>query len=69
MEKPLETYNAERDIAFWGSKRPYTELAMCPGRFLILFPEEPHAPGLQLMTETAVYKAVLKVLWNDEKGD
>ena len=61
----LEAYNAERDIAFWGSNSPYIELAMCPGRFLILFPEEPHAPGLHLMTEKLVHKVVIKVLWID----
>ena len=66
---PLEAYNTQSDIAFWGSNCPYTELAMCPGRFLILFPEESHAPGLQLKTEMDVHKVVLKVLWNDEKGD
>lgn len=58
-----EAYDKTRDIAFWDAKQPYTKLPMHPGRFLVLFPDEPHAPGLRLNAEQAMHKVVLKVLW------
>lgn len=61
-----EAYDEARDIAFWQSKQPYTRLPMRPGKFLILFPGEAHAPGLRLETESPIHKVVLKVLWKKE---
>lgn len=60
-----EAYDKQRDIAFWEAKRPYTQVHMHPGWFLMLFPGEAHAPCMHLDGEHQVHKVVLKVLWED----
>ena len=62
-------YDGGRDIAFWKSTRDYTRLTMRPGQFLILFPGEAHAPGMNLSGEAQVHKAVVKVLWKEESAE
>lgn len=54
-------YDAEKDIAFYGSK-PGTPAILRAGSFMILFPGEIHKPSLALDAPSAVRKAVIKVL-------
>lgn len=42
--KVIEPYNAEKDIVF-GNNANYTKYVLHKGDYLIVFPEEAHAPG------------------------
>lgn len=63
------SYDEGRDIAFWKSTQDYTNLTMRPGQFLVLFPGEAHAPGMNLSGEGLVHKVVIKVLWKGENEE
>ncbi|MEG1394163.1 MAG: YhcH/YjgK/YiaL family protein [Clostridia bacterium] len=51
-------YNSERDIALW--KGEFTFLQLQKGDFVVLFPQEAHAPSLNVDSKP-IKKAVLKV--------
>ncbi len=53
----VEPYNPERDIEFFGDA-PETWVALPPGRFVILYPDDAHAP---LAGEGEIHKAVVKI--------
>lgn len=59
----VQEYRAEGDCELFAMSETYTELEMQPGDFAILFPGEPHAPGIRYDGETAeqVGKVVVKV--------
>lgn len=50
-------FDVARDVGFFGD-RPETWLAVPPGRFVIFFPEDAHAP---LAGNGAVKKAIVKI--------
>jgi len=55
---PEVEYNVEDDISFYpGSASNY--FALTPGHFVIYFPEDGHAPGIN--TTGGVHKAIFKV--------
>lgn len=59
-----DAYNEGGDCELFAMTENYTELDMRAGDFAILFPGEPHAPGIRYDGETAetVGKVVVKVL-------
>lgn len=59
-----EAYHADGDYELFAMSDDYTVLDMKEGDFAILFPGEPHAPGVRYDGETAetVGKVVVKVL-------
>lgn len=56
-----EAYNADRDVAFYECHSEYSTLAMTPGLFVLLLPNEAHRPGLQLTGPEPVRKLVIKI--------
>lgn len=56
-----EAYLAERDVEFYQRPAAATALRLEPGRFVVLFPNDGHAPGLECGGPTDVVKAVVKV--------
>jgi YhcH/YjgK/YiaL family protein len=60
---PLETYNPERDVAFFESPPAhlYSPLAMKPGRVAVFFPRDAHRPGCNLHGGSQVRKVIMKV--------
>ena len=56
-----EPYVAERDIAFFANPPQWTPINLQAGDFTILFPEDGHAPGVELGFSSTVRKVVIKV--------
>ena len=48
------------DIAFYGGD--FAPLPLTPGRWMLLFPQDAHAPQIALGTPSRVRKAVAKIL-------
>lgn len=58
-------YAAEGDCMLYAMNDRYDSVRVKAGEFAIIFPEEPHAPGIAASAApTKVRKAVVKVLWN-----
>lgn len=57
LEQEYKPYDEERDCAFY-SDRPTTFIDLLPGQFVILYPDDPHAP---IIGEGKVRKMVAKV--------
>ena len=53
-------YSDERDIEFYESARS-SSLVLEAGSFVLLLPEDAHAPGIMLDTPEAVKKVVVKI--------
>ena len=57
-------YAAEGDCMLYALNERYDPIRVKAGEFAIIFPEEPHAPGIAADGKPArVRKAVVKVLW------
>lgn len=50
---------AERDIYFYDGN--FAKLTLRPGQFVIVFPDDVHAPGLAVDEPETIRKAVFKV--------
>lgn len=63
----LVPYDAQRDISFWACPEgDRTIIPLFPGRIVVLFPEDAHAPCISLGIEPSqMHKVVLKVLCRD----
>ena len=57
----LQPYAAETDIGFYSVPSQWTPIQLHAGQFTILFPEDGHAPCIELNGATEVRKIVLKV--------
>lgn len=56
-------YNGEGDYMLYGLNDKYDSVRVCRGELAIIFPEEPHAPGMTVSDKpTTVRKMVVKVL-------
>lgn len=56
-------YDAEGDYMLYGLNGAYDSVRLCRGEMAIIFPEEPHAPGMTAADgPTDVRKMVVKVL-------
>ncbi|MGR5061724.1 N-acetylneuraminate anomerase [Photobacterium sp. DNB22_13_2] len=56
-----KTYDAENDYWLAGQLNMESEVVMEPGMFAIFLPNQPHKPGCEVQTPTAIKKAVVKV--------
>ncbi len=58
-------YAAEGDCMLYALNERYDSVRVKAGEFAIIFPEEPHAPGIAASDAPSnVRKAVVKVLWD-----
>lgn len=59
----VRPFELEKDVMKWGLAQEYVGVPLFPGRFVILFPEDAHAPGVQAVLGEAeeVLKVVVKV--------
>jgi YhcH/YjgK/YiaL family protein len=57
----IQCYDSEKDYALFASPSTPTQLRLRTGEFAIFFPEDAHAPGLQLDAAAQVRKVVIKV--------
>ena len=58
-------YAADGDCMLYALNDRYDGVRVKAGEFAIIFPEEPHAPGIAASdTPAKLRKAVVKVLWN-----
>jgi len=56
-------YDAEGDYMLYGLDSEYDSVRLCRGEMAIIFPEEPHAPGMTAADgPTDVRKMVVKIL-------
>lgn len=58
MKNPKDGFNTEKDVQFFSDK-PESYFDVCPGSFVIFFPEDGHAPCIG---QGSVLKIVVKVL-------
>ena len=56
----VEAYNEGKDIGFWEAEVD-TSCIMGPGRFIVCVTDELHKPGIQVGSNTAIKKCVVKV--------
>lgn len=56
----VETYNEGKDIGFFKAEAD-TSCVMGPGRFIVCMADELHKPGIQVGSNTAIKKCVVKV--------
>jgi len=61
LMRVTEPYVAERDIAFFANPPQWTPVNLSGGQFVIFFPEDGHAPGVESGVATEVRKTVIKV--------
>lgn len=62
----LEDHRAERDIAFYATGEPASELILRPGMFAVFYPGELHRPGCAVGTPGKIRKVVLKIRHEQE---
>lgn len=56
-------YDSEKDYVLYSLNGEYDKIRICKGEMAIIFPEEPHAPGITAADgPTTVRKMVVKVL-------
>lgn len=56
-----QSYDAQKDIAFYKYTPGMTKLVLKPGMFAVFWPNEPHMPGRMLEQPQTVRKIVVKV--------
>ena len=57
--QPSTEYDSERDIILYSGSTD--AIVMNAGSFMILYPEDGHRPGVQIMQPSAIKKIVVKV--------
>jgi biofilm protein TabA len=55
----LQPYDEEKDILFGKGTGEF--VALRPGRFIVLFPQDAHMPGVSVSAPAPVRKAVVKI--------
>ncbi len=58
----IEAYDDGKDILFTRDPQLFVPLAMVPGRFAVLYPQDLHRPGCRLEGDCRVRKIVVKGL-------
>jgi biofilm protein TabA len=61
LTQATQPYTAEKDIAFYANPSNWTPVNLHAGQFAIFFPEDGHAPGIELGNASAVRKIVIKI--------
>lgn len=61
LTQVTKPYVEERDVAFFAMPSQVTPVNLQAGEFVIFFPEDGHAPGLECAGATEVRKIVIKV--------
>jgi biofilm protein TabA len=64
--RQLEDYVTERDIAFYTSSEPSSELILQPGMFAVFYPGELHRPCCAVGLPDSIKKVVLKIRYDRE---
>jgi biofilm protein TabA len=59
--KVTQPYNAEKDVAFYAMPARTTPVNLVAGEFVIFFPEDGHAPGIEFGSAATVRKIVIKI--------
>ncbi len=54
-------YDAEKDLAFYGTICDYSRIILAEGEFVIYFPQDCHKPGCSIGSDGTVRKIVLKI--------
>lgn len=57
----LEKYDEERDIMFWKPREDMMRAVLSPGSYVVLYPEDAHAPGINRTGSGHIVKIVGKV--------
>ena len=57
----LEDHRTERDIAFYATSEPASQLILRPGMFAVFYPGELHRPGCAAGAPAKIRKVVLKI--------
>lgn len=57
----MEEYNEEKDIMFWKPRENMMRAVLSPGSYVVLYPEDAHAPGVNRTGTVHVVKIVGKV--------
>lgn len=61
LTETVQSYAVANDIAFYGTPGQVTPINLRAGEFVIFFPEDGHAPGLEYGGVMEVRKVVIKV--------
>jgi len=61
LTQVTQPYDAEKDVIFYATPAQRTPLGLRAGEFVIFFPEDGHAGGLELGGQSEVRKIVIKV--------
>ena len=61
MREETLAYDEKKDVALWKLVPDVTPVHLSAGHFVILFPEDAHAPTVVWETPTEVFKVVVKV--------
>ena len=61
MREETMAYDEKKDVALWKLVPDVTPVHLSAGHFVILFPEDAHAPTVVWETPTEVFKVVVKV--------
>lgn len=61
MREETMAYNEAKDAALWKLIPETTPLRFAAGHFIILYPEDAHAPCIQWQQPESVFKVVIKV--------
>lgn len=61
LPQVTQDYSSERDIAFFAAPQHAEAIHLRAGGFVIFFPEDGHAPGVECAGATEVRKAVIKI--------
>ena len=61
MREETMAYDEKKDVALWKLVPHVTPVHLSAGHFVILFPEDAHAPTVVWETPTEVFKVVVKV--------
>jgi YhcH/YjgK/YiaL family protein len=61
LTQVTEPYAAEKDVAFYANPSSSTPVNLHAGQFAIFFPEDGHAPGIELGRASPVRKIVIKI--------
>jgi len=61
LTQPLEPYNPDRDITFYGEPAVYGKILVRAGEFAVFAPEDGHKPSISVDGSIPMKKIVLKV--------
>ena len=61
LTQVAEAYNVEKDVVFYATPPHRTPIDFGPGQFVIFFPTDGHAGGLECNSRSEVRKVVIKV--------